>query len=212
MTEEETQAYQLALLWTQKTTEYFPQNRTDGNRLRATGDPRKSSLFKYCIRMLRRTKNLIPAMDMKHYMVAQLWICKQNTPDGECHVGPEMLSGPTAWKRWKIYEKALITARERRAGNSNPAEEQVSMEIVRADLDRSQTFLQKYALAITPEFLLEHQKKANIAKWLKFGFIRPYFVALSPTLQKFDFKIEELSGIKTQELILLYKTYFPKDV
>lgn len=214
MTDEETQAYQLALLWTQKASEYFPNVRIEGNnRLRATGDPRKSALFKHLIRMIRRTRGLVKPEDIKHYMVAQLWVCKHNNEEGQCHLGPEMLSGPAAWKRWKVYEKLLTQARERRAGNAAPAEEKISMENVRSDLQTSLTFLQKYDKRITPAFLRQRYAKGEIQKWLKFGFIRPYFVALSPTLQSLGATVTgELSGIKNAEVIAEFQKTFPEDI
>ena len=210
MTEEETAAYQLALLWTQKVREFFPNHRPDGNRLRTTGDPRKSSLFKHCIRMLRTRKGLIEPRDMKHYMIAQLHICKLNNEEEDINISPTLLSGGAAWRRWKLYESALTEARNRRAGNSTPSEEHVSLELVRSDLEISGTFLRKYVSEVTSPFLKERFSKGDVAKWFKFGFIRPYFVALSPTLQALGMKVE-VSGVTKKEVVEMYKGYFPKD-
>ena len=210
MTEEETQAYQLSLLWQKKTVEYFPNIRLGpGNTLRKTGDPRKSALFKGMIRMIRRTKGIVAPTDMKFYMVAQLYVCKRN--DEECYVNPNMCVGGAAERRWGLYQKWMTAARERRAGNANPDEEKVSMEMVRSDLDCSVKFLKKHVDEVTPQFLEEHFANGDIAKWLKFGFVRPYFVALSPTLQRLGMTVAVLSGVKKQEVIDEYRAVCPND-
>lgn len=210
MTEEETQAYQLSLLWQRKTVEYFPNMRLGpGNTLRKTGDPRKSALFKAMIRMIRRTRGIVALADLKFYMVGQLYICKKN--DEECYVNPNMCVGPAAERRWGLYQKWIKAARERRAGNANPDEEQVSMEMVRSDLNTSLAFLKKYVADITPQFLEERFASGDVEKWLKFGFIRPYFVALSPTLQRLGAKVTVLSGVTKEEVIAEYRAVFPKD-
>ena len=121
MTEEETQAYQLSLLWQKLTVEYFPDMRLrPGNTLRKTGDPRKSALFKAMIRMIRRTRGIVALGDLKFWMHAQLYVCKKN--DEECYVTPNMCVGGAAERRWKLYKKWMDAARARRAGESNPAE------------------------------------------------------------------------------------------
>lgn len=210
MTDEETQAYQLALLWMKKTVEYFPTMRLGpGNKLRTTGDPRKSSLFKGMIQMIRRTRGLVEPSELKFYMIGQLYVCKKNNE--ECFVNPNMTYGGAAERRWGLYKKWMKEARERRAGNSNPDEEKISMEIVRAHLETSQVFLKKFVPEVIPQFLADRFKNGDIAKWLKFGFIKPYFVALSPTLQSLGMTTSTLSGVKKQEVIDAYKTYFPKD-
>lgn len=212
MTDEETQAYQLAMLWTRKAVEFFPGVRLGpGNALRTTGDPRKSALFKAMIRMIRRTRGMVEITDLKHYMVAQLYICKHNNDEGDCYVTPAMCVGDAAWKRWKLYEKWLKQARERRAGNASPGVDQVSMEIVNSDLDVSLTFLKKYTEEVTSQFLTERFESGDIAKWLKFGFIRPYFVAVSPTLQKLGAQVKLVSGVNDEQVIAAFKSRFPLD-
>lgn len=212
MTEEETQAYQLAMLWMKKSVEHFPGVRLGpGNALRTTGDPRKSALFKSMIRMIRRTRGMVELTDLKHYMVAQLFICKKNNDEGDCYVTPNMCVGDAAWKRWKLYEKWLKQARERRAGASAPETEQISMEAVNSDFDVSLTFLKKYTEEVTPQFLTDRFEKGDVAKWLKFGFIRPYFVAVSPTLQKLGMQVKALSGVTNEKVIAAFKIRFPLD-
>ncbi len=211
MTDEETVAYQLAVLWTQKVREYFPDQRQDGNRLRVSGDPRKSSLFRHCIRMIRTRRGLVEPRDMKHYMVAQLHICKLNNEDNNVLITPALLSGEASWRRWKLYESALTKVRERRAGNSNPTEDLVNLDLVRSDLEISSTFLRKYVPEITPQFLKDRFAKGDLEKWVKFGFVRPYFVALSPTVQSLGIAAKELNGVSKKEVVEMYKTYFPKD-
>jgi hypothetical protein len=210
MTEEETQAYQLSLLWQKLTVEYFPNMRLGpGNTLRKTGDPRKSALFKAMIRMIRRTRGIVAIGDLKFWMHAQLYVCKRN--DEECYVTPNMCVGGAAERRWGLYQKWLKAARERRVGNANPQEEKVAIEMVRSDLDTSLNFLKKHVAEVTPQFLEERHTSGDIDKWLKFGFIRPYFVALSPTLQRLGAKVTVLSGLTKTEVIEEHRKRFPKD-
>lgn len=212
MTEEETQAYQLALLWSKKVEEYFPNSRIGpGNKLRATGDPRDSSLFKYMIRMIRRTRGLVAPNEIKHYMMAQLWICKVNNDEGEAYVSPQMTAGPAAWKRWKVYEKMMKKVRDSRLTSTAEEDNNVSMETVDFDLKTSATFLAKYVAEVTPQFLEQRVAKGDVAKWLKFGFIRPYFVALSPTLKRLEVPVMTLAGLNNEKVREAFAFYFPKD-
>ena len=212
MNEEETQAYQLALLWSKKVVEYFPEARIGpGNKLRATGDPRDSSLFKYMIRMIRRTRGLVAPTELKHYMMAQLWICKVNNDQGEAYVSPQMTAGDAAWKRWKVYEKMMKKVKESRQATETEEDQNVSMETVDYDLKTSAAYLAKYVPEVTPQFLEQRQEKGDIAKWLKFGFIRPYFVALSPTLRRLEAPVITLAGLKNEKVRAAYASYFPKD-
>lgn len=212
MTEEETQAYQLAVFWATKVREYFPDIRHEGNRL-ATGDPRKCLLFRHCIKLIRETRGLIEAKDYRHYIVAQLYVFKKNSEDGDtCLVSPNMLSGKPAWRRWKLFESAMIKVKTMQAG-SNPLDtaESVSMEKVTFDLKMSQVHLRKYVPEVTPQFLAERYKSGDVARWLRGGFIKPYFASLSPTLKSMGQTTEELSGLSDERVLKLYAEMFPKD-
>lgn len=213
MTEEETQAYQLAVFWTQKVRDYFPDIRHEGNRL-CQGDPRKCLLFRHCIKLIRETRGLIEPKDYRHYIVAQLYVFKKNSEDGEtCLVSPNMLTGKPAWRRWKLFESALKKVKTQQAGaNPTGGEEVVSIEKVEFDLKKSQEYLRKYIPEVTPQFLADRHKKGDIGRWLRGGFIRPYFVALSPTLKALGgLKVEELSGLNDERVKTLYTAMFPKD-
>jgi hypothetical protein len=163
------------------------------------------------IRMIRRTRGLVAPTDLKHYMMAQLWICKVNNDENEAYVSPQMTAGPAAWKRWKVYEKMMNKVRDARKTSDAEEDTNVSMETVDFDLKTSATFLAKYVPEVTPAFLQSRHEKGDILKWLKFGFIRPYFVALSPTLRKLEVPVITLAGLKNEKVVAAFQSYFPKD-
>src|SRR5579885_1638384 len=71
MNAEETLAYKLGLLWMAISDKLMPDYKY-ATRYPKKGDPRKSSLFKYCWKLSRETKGLIDVKDYKLYIAAQI--------------------------------------------------------------------------------------------------------------------------------------------
>jgi len=216
MTEEETLAYQLAIFWSKKVKQFFPEIRIQGNQLSKKGDPRKCSLFRYLIKMIRETRGLIEPEKYNYYIIAQLFIFKKNSDkNSTCYVNPSILTGKNAWKRWKLFEKYLDKLKNRQlvvVNNNQNDNELLFCKQIEFDLNFSKKFLSKFNEIIDYQFLIKNYQNGNIKKWLQFGLIRPYFVALSPTLSKLNIhNLGQLDGLEHTKSHELYKQFFPDD-
>lgn len=100
LTEYESNAFKLALIWEDLTKKMFPKEKAL-SKLPKHGDPRKSTLFKYCWKLIRETRGLLKPEEYKLYIKANLTIIKCNN----LHLSPNVLCGDSAWIRWRIWKK-----------------------------------------------------------------------------------------------------------
>lgn len=98
--DQESQAYRVALIWEDLTRQIFP-NEIGISKLPKKGDPRKCSLFKFCWKLMRETRGLLKYEDYRLYVRANLTIVKVKN----LHLSPNILCGNSAWIRWKIWKK-----------------------------------------------------------------------------------------------------------
>jgi hypothetical protein len=75
MTELESRAYKLTLLWLDLEPKSVSWN-TNMQKWRAKGDPRKSLIFKQCYKLVRETQGILEERDYPLYVRAQLEILK----------------------------------------------------------------------------------------------------------------------------------------
>ena len=106
----EATVFKLCLLWEEVVEkELEGVALTHVTRLRKKGDPRKSTLFKYCWKLFRETKGLIPVNEYKLYMRAQIQVFKNlerdfgKKTDGGPRIDAQVLCGPKAWMRWMYW-------------------------------------------------------------------------------------------------------------
>jgi len=192
MDELQTKAYRLCLLWDKLARKEFPNERH--SRLRKTGDPRKSFVFKCCYKLVRQTLGLIPDEEYKLYITAQLHIMKIQT-DGIVHglVTPQILVGDKAWRRWRVWKKYY----EREKIKPRTVEElDVNPSLVLVELNRTKKFLTK-ELGDPPKYekLEDKIKDLTFIRWVTVGKISPYYVLLSPFVKK-------LCGNEYEEMFL----------
>ena len=104
MSPEEAKAYKLCLLWDSICQKEMPNYKF--SKSKASGDPRKSLLFRYCYKLLKETKGLIGDKDYRLYITAQIHVLCSIT-DGEVHalISPQCLTGDKAWRRWKLWKE-----------------------------------------------------------------------------------------------------------
>ena len=174
MTVLEAKAYKLALLWESLTKEVFPEYSHVG--LRKTGDPRKSILFRYCLKLARETKGLIEDKDYGLYIRAQL-NCYKALPEQVARIDPIILNGPKAWKRWKWY-KYLID-RQHLIQETTEAIVKACPLKVKGDLEKTRNYLFTFFKGVPTVEELE-KIKAKLMTWLALGRISPYYAILSP--------------------------------
>ena len=197
MTKSEARAYKLALIWESLSAREFP----DYNhvKLRRTGDPRKSILFKYCWKLLQETKGLLDDAEYRRYILAQLQVAKTYWDGGL--IDPVILTGPKAWKRWKYWRYNY----ERKKSYDTAADIQVlasSTKILR-DLVSTRKFLFEVYQDV-PE--LKDVNLSDMVKWINLSKVSPYYLLLSPFIE------EKLGGRDPQELLEIDLDVFRRSI
>ena len=182
MNEEETLAYKIGLLWMAISYKMFPDYR-HASGFPKKGDPRKSSLFKFCYKLMRETKGLIEVKDYKLYIAAQLHMLK-SIEIGNTHplIGPWCLVGDKAWVRWKMWKRKYDNI-----GKTKTLEDvgldKASFEEVKKDLDKTKKFIDNKFGPIT-EVVFQMRTK-EIERNISIGTISGFYAALSPWVAKY---------------------------
>lgn len=197
----EEKAYKLGLIWEELSKTIFPNYKH--SRFPKKGDPKKSSLFKYCYKLVRETCGLLGEDEYYFYVKAQLDILKSIKIGEEMPlVSPQILVGDKAWIRWKIWKKKY--------NNVVNTVEKIglaiySVEEIKKELERTNLFLVgKFAGIPRKEQLLVK----DIERWLNLGKLSPFFVMLSflANLVKIDKDLYEKSI--TEEVREIFKEIF----
>ena len=181
MTKLEAKAYKLALMWQDSCEREFPNERH--TKLRKSGDPRKSNLFKHCYKLARETKGLLPDENYRLYITAQLQILKtQRCGDIHALIEPQILVGDKAWVRWEIwkkhYEKKLSEVRSVEEIGLTEKESKVGVL-----LDATKKFLDGKGLT-TYEAMKEKLDDLTMVRWVTTGMVSCYYIVMSPWVEK----------------------------
>lgn len=190
MTEEEAQAYKLCLQWEEILAKELPNYRS--SKIPKKSDPRKSILFKYCFKLLRETKGLIPLDSYGFYIKAQIRTLRDyNNGQVHCLIDPSCLCGEKAWMRWKIWTKKI----QRAWNNSNPnskKEIKTNSSEILLSLRKTKTFFEnKLGNNYSKENILHIILNKEIIKWASFGKISGYYLFLSPLVRNHFSNIED---------------------
>ncbi len=185
----ETKAYKMCLIWLDRSRKIFPEYKHTPMK---QGDPRKSLIFKLCYKFARETAGILEEKDYNLYVRAQLEVLKHiNACNGKALIDINCLVGDKAWKRWKLWKRKYD------AVSAKPTEISQAVgpgEIKAIDgLERTKEFISK-TFGATPD--LEKYREAyinkNLFRWINFGKISPYYLTISPHIQKLlspeDFK------------------------
>jgi hypothetical protein len=182
MNEIEAKAYKLAILFEDLAKQEFPNEQIE--KLRKTGDPRKSQLFRFCYKLATETKGLIPDNEYKLYILAQLRVMKQIS-DGKVHamISPQILVGDKAWVRWKMWKSAY----DKQFNLTSVAESVSTTQIYKVKSELAKTklfFTQTYKKTPSLEEITRAWKDGLIFKWINLSKISPFYIVLSPFIQK----------------------------
>jgi hypothetical protein len=200
-------AYQLCLVWLENSRKLFPDYQH--YRMPKKGDPRKSMLFKYCYKLVRETKGLIPDDEYQIYIWAQLVMLKAIT-DGKEHplVDPQILVGDKAWVRWRIYKKKFDQKKKVLDGDAV-----VQVSQVAEALERTKAFLFKHFQGQpTFEDMQEALDNKNLLRWAADKRLSPYYLANSKNIYKLfpnGLNINlDLDVYRTPEALAAYEEVF----
>lgn len=178
----EAKAFKIALLWQDLAGKEFPGYQHV--RLRKTGDPRKSILFKYCYKLVRETQGIIPDHEYRLYILAQLHILKNFTKESYARIDPAILVGDRAWKRWKrwkyLYDRKV--REEQTPLNEEGGRPNIFME---NELKRTKQFFEKtYGRLPTYAQIDQAMHDHTMIRWVTMARVSPYYILLSPYVKK----------------------------
>jgi len=215
MDETEIKVFKLCLLWELIINKEFKdESKYYITKLRKTGDPRKSTLFRYCWKLHRETKGLIPNNEYKLYMLSQIQVFKKlasyrSGKDTGPTIDAQILCGPKAWRRWMYWRNLYykqVKVQEHSEQTSDAATDGYHFKISE-ELSNTKNFLEKQANGpVTKDFIAQICSDRTLLRWVAFGKVSPYYILLSPFVKSnypdttFD-KVNNLKlGIKTNSI------------
>jgi|GEM_PF-5234329 hypothetical protein len=176
----EAKAYKISLMWVEMSREQFPNYQHV--RIRKTGDPRKSLLFKHCYKLAKETNGILPDKEYKLYILAQLHILK-SINDGKIHalIDPQCLHGEKAWRRWQVWKRRYDAHRIKTQSIENLSSDSTSR--VLRELEKTKMFLADRNCLIYRQYE-EKVLDRTMIKWITFGWVSPIYSLLSPWMAK----------------------------
>lgn len=182
MDETQAKAYKLALIWMTLAEQEFPNNSI--MRLRRKGDPRKSTLFKYCYKLIQETKGLIEDADYKLYILAQLHIFKAFKVDG-AYIDPHILVGRKAWRRWLVWQNRFNKKMTHSHATINEFDFATNAVQITSELDKTkQFFIKKFGNMPTEEQITRGLESKILIDWIALDKVSPYYALLSPYFKR----------------------------
>ena len=176
MTHDEALAFKIALIWEELTPKYFPKENC--GKLTKKGDPRNCNLFRYCYKLVRETRGLIPIDQYRYYIRAQFDILKsiKNSREEHANITPNCLTGKKAWIRWKIWLKKF-----RNSLRSTEGEHTVLKSKVVGKIKKTKEFLSRqYKGLPTKEDICKSIDNRTMIRWVTLGKVCGYYMVLSP--------------------------------
>lgn len=179
MNETEAKAYKIALIWEEECKIEIPKE--SFVKLKRNTDPRKSTLFKYCYKLIKETKGILKENELKLYIKAQLQILKAIKEENvHALIEPHCLVGDKAWKRWKIW-KYKYQKKINRILNSDEIDLSVKDSKVINELKNALDFLKKMDCVVFDKL---KSKKENVIRWASNRQISYFYLLLSPWIRK----------------------------
>ncbi len=211
MTEPEAMAYKIGLLWMAISTEMFPDYK-HSCRFPKKGDPRKSSLFRYCHTLMTKTKGLIDPKDYKLYIAAQLQMLK-SIEIGNTHplIGPWCLVGDKAWTRWKVWRNKYDNVVKAKT-LKDVGLDKTKFSEVKVGLDQTKKFITDKWGTLTEETYKTIAK--DIVRYASLTKISHFYLAISPWANKYcDLSNVDLTFYKNvgEDAKDYFKQLFPNE-
>lgn len=179
MDQAEAKAYKIALIWEEECRREL--NGESWVRLKKNSDPRKSLLFKYCFKLAREMKGIIPDSEIQIYVRAQIQVLK-SIRHGNVHalVEPHCLVGDKAWRRWKFWKYRY----DKKLGlipTSSDMQIKTPEGKIKAEIASTLDFLTRMGCL---DFKNMVAKKDDLVRWHRSGDISSFYVVMSPWMRK----------------------------
>ena len=183
MTPAEVGAYKLCILWSNLAQEVFPEY--NHYRVKTSGDPRKSHLFRICWKLMRETRNMVKDEQYELYIRANLEMLRvMHRATGGVRIDPQILVGDKAWIRWKMWKRKFDKADK---AHQVKGVEQIHASTFKIgqELQRTYDFLEKtFGGPPTYDQIFEAKERGDLKHWLGLSKISPYYILLSPFSRK----------------------------
>ena len=203
MSELEAKSFKLALLWEILAEKEFPGYHHV--RLKKSGDPRKSHLFRICYKLVRETKGYIPDPEYRLYILAQLHVLKNSPKDAL--VDPSMLVGKKAWKRWKLWKYFYDRNVENHKQTIKEAKPMATLGKVATALKKTKDFfLKQYGREPTYDDIAKCLGDHSMVKWVTLQRVSPYYILLSPWVARI------LEGRNWEEVFLFDLSVYKESI
>ena len=221
MTEKEAIAYCICCFYVEAVKKYFPDYRFNLPNLTKDGcskskDPRRTALFRAAWKMMDITKGKLRQDEYRDYVEAQMSILHNITVDGVppfvdylvLHGNKDTLKDNYAWARWLVWKKYINNHRAVIYAENND-----SLRDIKKKLVDTHCALKVRLGDVTVENLWTALENGQVFRLAKLNAISPYFLALSPTVQRFlAAKPQKLDLSKYKEVdkgvIEAYKSIF----
>ena len=215
MTPKETLAYQCCIIYEHCANMIFPNYRHA--RLKKTGDPRKCSLFKHCYKMVEFLDGKLEKKFYPYFIKSQFDIFnKIYQVTGTCPlITPNIISSLKSVNRWKVWKYYNDKIKHIKVENNTVVS---SQQLIELEFSKTLDFMN-----VNSEIFKDIQSfidnSKNILKFCILKKISPYYIALSPWVEKLELK-EEIYKISNSETILeilsetdkkLHRKYFNKE-
>jgi hypothetical protein len=217
MTDQETRAYKVCLIWMKLSRQIMPDYQHCS--LPKSGDPRKSHLFRMAWKLLREMKGILADSEIALYIRAQLEILRgiKHLDGTHVMVDPICLCGEKAWVRWKVYKKKFESS-YRDVSQKQDGSIRTSLVKIAADLDKTMSFFKQYY----PDFpakndLVELFETGMLVRWASQKKISPYYIILSDLPQAIIDEVKKHIDLDlyqsdiTQEVVDEFRKRFPKE-
>jgi hypothetical protein len=176
MDHDEALAFKIALMWEELSVQYFPKESC--GKLTKRGDPRECNLFRYCYKLVRETRGLIPIDQYRYYIRAQFDILKnlKNTSGQHANIAPWCLVGKKAWVRWKMWLRKFKNQEQ-----SSRIEVTAIRAKVISKIKKTKEFLLKqYKGLPTQDDICKAIDNRTMIRWVTLGKVCGYYMVLSP--------------------------------
>lgn len=175
----ESKAYKIALIWEDECRRELPGE--SFARIKASSDPRKSLLFKYCFKMAREMNGILADSDTRLYIRAQIQVLK-SVREGQVHalIEPQCLVGDKAWRRWRMW-KFKYDKKMRSPLNAGEISVSMSEGKAKAEILAARDFLERMGCS---DFGTLMSRREDIPRWVKNGDVSCFYILLSPWVEE----------------------------
>lgn len=206
MSIEEAETFHIALTYEKEYRRMFT-GLVDGqavrrNSLPRRSDPRKSNLFRQCWKLRRETRGLIDQNEYKNYVKANFFIIKAHGG----HVEPNCVTGDKAWIRYKVWKRRYDQKIAEMESQKPPPSVSTTHPKVVAEIDRTKKFLfEKCEGQPSFEKINKFVAEGIFRLWVATSKVSPYYLALSPFVQKTNCKSTLFSVCTCSESLIKEK-------